>query len=295
MGADLSVLFSSLTGPDYSNGSDGYLYLQSRPSLGDLPESCVALVLGYLDPPEICKLARLNRAFRGASWADFVWESKLPSNYQLLFLKVFGELPGDLGKRGIYERLCQANTFDGGTKKVWLHKSTGGVCLSISSKGLAITGIDDRRYWNYIPTEESRFGTVAYLQQIWWFEVDGGVEFPFPMGTYSLFFRLHLGKAYKRFGRRVCNTEHVHGWDIKPVQFQLWTSDGQHAASKCILSETGKWNYYHVGDFVVDNSNAPTKIKFSMTQIDCTHTKGGLCLDSVFIYPSEFRERFKRF
>lgn len=116
MGADLSVLFSSLTGLDYSNESDGYLCLQSRPGLGDLPESCVALVLSYLDPPEICKLARLNRAFRGASWADFVWESKLPSNYQVLFRKVFGELPGDLGKRGIYERLCQANTFDGGTK-----------------------------------------------------------------------------------------------------------------------------------------------------------------------------------
>lgn len=79
------------------------------------------------------------------------------------------------------------------------------------------------------------------------------------------------------------------------MQFQLWTSDGQHAASKCFLNETGKWNYYHVGDFVVDNNNSPTQIKFSMTQIDCTHTKGGLCLDSVVIYPSEFRERLKRF
>lgn len=41
-------------------------------------------------------------------------------------------------------------------QKVWLHKSTGGVCMSIASKGLAITGIDDRRYWNHIPTDESR-------------------------------------------------------------------------------------------------------------------------------------------
>ena len=41
-------------------------------------------------------------------------------------------------------------------QKAWLDKRTGGVCLSISSRGLAITGIDDRRYWNYIPTEESR-------------------------------------------------------------------------------------------------------------------------------------------
>lgn len=42
------------------------------------------------------------------------------------------------------------------SQKAWIAKRTGGVCLSISSRGLAITGIDDRRYWNYIPTEESR-------------------------------------------------------------------------------------------------------------------------------------------
>ncbi|KAG2677382.1 hypothetical protein I3843_12G097300 [Carya illinoinensis] len=292
MGADLSVFISGITGSDCSSGS---LSLKSEPSLGDLPESCVALVLASLDPPEICKLARLNRAFRGASWADFLWESKLPSNYQVLVRKVFGELPVDLGNREIYARLCRANSFDCETKKFWLHKSTGGVCLSIASKGLSITGIDDRRYWSHIPTEESGFRTVAFVQQIWWFEVDGEVEFPFPMGTYSLFFRLQLGRTSKWFGRKICNTEHVHGWDIKPVQFQLWTSDGQHAASKCFLNETGKWKYYHVGDFVVDKSNAATKINFSMTQIDCTHTKGGLCLDSVVIYPSQFRERLKRF
>ncbi|KAJ6344227.1 hypothetical protein OIU76_005866 [Salix suchowensis] len=186
----------------------------SKPRLGDIPESCLALVLMHLDPPDICKLARLNRAFRGASSADFIWESKLPSNYKFICLI----------------------RFDGGAKEVWLDKNTGGLCFSISSKGLAITGIDDRRYWNQISTEESRFHTVAYLQQIWWFEIDGELEFEFPKGMYSLFFRLHLGRSSKRMGRRVCNSEHIHGWDIKPI--------------------------------------------------DCTHTKGGLCVDAAFVYPS---------
>ncbi|OMO79432.1 hypothetical protein CCACVL1_13683 [Corchorus capsularis] len=286
MGANFSALFFDQDGLSSVSSSS--------PSLGDLPESCVASIIGYLDPPEICKLAKLNRAFRGASWADFVWESKLPPNYQLLVDKIFGFVPEKLGKRDIYTILCRANTLDDGAKKVWLDKSTGGVCLSISAKGLRITGIDDRRYWNHIPTEESRFSSIAYLQQIWWFEVEGEVEFPFPAGTYSVFFRLQLGRASKRFGRRVCNSEHVHGWDIKPVRFQLWTSDGQYATSQCTLSEPGKWFYYHVGDFKVDNSNSlSTKIKVSMTQIDCTHTKGGLCLDSMVIFPSKFRERLK--
>jgi hypothetical protein len=287
MGLGFSLFFNS--GPDGSMGS------QSKPGLGDLPESCVASIMGYLEPSEICQLAKLNRVFRGASMADFVWESKLPSNYRILVEKVLGDSMGNLGKREIYARLCRPNTYDDGTKKVWLDKTTGGVCLSVASKGLSITGIDDRRYWNYIPTEESRFQTVAYLQQIWWFEVDGEVEFPFPPGTYSLYFRLQLGRASKRFGRRVCNTERVHGWDLKPVRFQLWTSDGQSATSQFFLTEPGRWNLYRAGEFVVDNAHVSTKIKFSMTQIDCTHTKGGLCLDSVMILPSQFRERLKHF
>ncbi|MFS7924018.1 putative phloem protein [Helianthus anomalus] len=39
---------------------------------------------------------------------------------------------------------------------VWLDKGTGKACVLISSNGLAITGIDDRRYWSWISTEESR-------------------------------------------------------------------------------------------------------------------------------------------
>lgn len=259
----------------------------SKPRLGDIPESCLALVLMHLDPPDICKLARLNRAFRGASSADFIWESKLPSNYKFICEKVLDEKTvAGLEKKDVYARMCRPNPFDGGTKEVWLDKKTGGACFSISSKGLAITGIDDRRYWNHISTEESRFHTVAYLQQIWWFEIDGEFEFEFPKGMYSLFFRLQLGRSSKRMGRRVCNSEHIHGWDIKPVRFQLTTSDGQRAASKCFLDNPGNWVYYHVGDFVVDRPSELMKIKFSMTQIDCTHTKGGLCVDAAFVYPS---------
>ncbi|XP_057980284.1 F-box protein PP2-A13-like [Malania oleifera] len=261
--------------------------------LGDIPESCAALVLTHLDPLEICNLARLNRAFRGASSADFIWESKLPSNYRFIIDEVLNDFPQNLNKKHVYARLCRPNSFDGGTKELWLDKSTGGMYVSISSKGLAITGIDDRRYWNHIPTDESRYQTVAYLQQMWWFEVGGEFEFQFPPGTYSLYFRLQLGRAYKRLGRRVCNPEHIHGWEIKPVHFQLSTSDGQHAVTQCYLDNPGSWVHYHVGDFVVERPNALTKIKFSVTQIDCTHTKGGLCVDSVLIWPKRVGKELK--
>ncbi|MBA0802256.1 hypothetical protein Gohar_012572 [Gossypium harknessii] len=258
-----------------------------KPRLGDIPESCAALVLALLDPPEICKLARVNRSFHGASSADFIWESKLPSNYIFIVEKVLRDTTLlNLQKKQLYAGLCRPNPFDAGRKEIWLDKKTGGVCLSISSKALTITGIDDRRYWTHISTEESRYPTVAYLQQIWWFQVDGEVEFGFPVGTYSLFFRLQLGKSSKRLGRRVYNSKHIHGWEIKPVRFQLTTSEGQSVESRCHLDNPGNWVLYRVGDFVVQNPNAFTNIKFSLTQIDCTHTKGGLCVDAALIYPT---------
>ena len=69
------------------------------------------------------------------------------------------------------------------------------------------------------------------------------------------------------------------------MRFQLSTSDGQKAMTECHLTSPGNWKFYHVGSFVVEDSKSPTKVKFSMMQIDCTHTKGGLCVDSVFICP----------
>jgi len=44
-------------------------------------------------------------------------------------------------------------------QEVWLDRVTGRVCMSISAKAMSITGIDDRRYWTWVRTEESRLGS----------------------------------------------------------------------------------------------------------------------------------------
>ncbi|XP_011625996.1 F-box protein PP2-A15 [Amborella trichopoda] len=305
MGATLSSLTENSAG-----GGGG-----RPPGLGDIPESCVAGVLKYLTPPEICNLARLNRAFRAASSSDSVWNSKLPPNWQFLLqllstpqtqaqaqaqTQAPAPAPAPLtAKKDIFAFLTRPLPFDNGTKLVWLERNTGAVCLSISAKAMCITGIEDRRYWNLLPTEESRFRVVAYLQQIWWFEVDGQLKFRLPAGLYNLSFRVHLGRPSRRLRRRVCNFEHTHGWDLKPVRFELSTADGQQDSCECCLdghdkdsmggSARGCWVDYQVGKFIVSDSDSWTEIRFSMKQIDCTHSKGGLCVDSVSIIPNDCR------
>ncbi|XP_049408071.1 F-box protein PP2-A15-like [Solanum stenotomum] len=271
-----------------------------RPGLGDIPENCVACVFMYLTPPEICNLARLNHAFRGAASSDSVWDSKLPSNYHHLLDVLPQRIYEGLSKKDIFAFLCRPVPFDDGNKEVWLDRISGRICMSISTKAMLITSGEDRRHWNWFPTEESRFHVVAYCQQVWWFEVSGSVKFPFPPDIYTLTFRVRLGKFYKRLGRRVCNFEHTHGWDLGPVRYELFTSDGQHAVSEYSLDDSdqddananlkrGDWIEYKVGEFIVSKSDPATEVRFSMKQIDCTHSKGGLCVDSVSIAPSDLK------
>lgn len=111
MGGVVSILAS---------GEDGRDSSRLKPGLGDIPESCAASVLMHLSPPDICKLARLNRAFHGAASADFVWESKLPVNYRYLVEDLFEENPENFTKKEIFARLCQPNPIDDGKKVLHL-------------------------------------------------------------------------------------------------------------------------------------------------------------------------------
>ncbi|KAK4481139.1 hypothetical protein RD792_012016 [Penstemon davidsonii] len=109
MGASLSNLSENGSG-------DG-------PGLGDIPESCVACVFLYLTPPEICNLARLNRSFRGAASSDAVWESKLPSNYNLLLDLISNpDVHQNLSKKDIFALLSRSLPFEDDNKASCLFK-----------------------------------------------------------------------------------------------------------------------------------------------------------------------------
>ncbi|RXH67870.1 hypothetical protein DVH24_028017 [Malus domestica] len=112
-GSTSGVTSASFSSISKSENPVAVLCLPSKPGLGDLLESCAVLILGYLDPSEICKLENLNQAFRSASWADFIWESKLPSNYQTIMGKVFGDGLENLGKRDEAQRDTEVGYLNG--------------------------------------------------------------------------------------------------------------------------------------------------------------------------------------
>lgn len=57
----------------------------------------------------------------------------------------------------IYNSVDKSKYVDCNIKKeAWLDKRSGKVCLAISPKAMKITGIDDRRYWEHISSDESR-------------------------------------------------------------------------------------------------------------------------------------------
>ncbi|CAL1359089.1 unnamed protein product [Linum trigynum] len=100
-----------------SNLTEGANGAAIGPGLGDIPESCVACVFTYLTPPEICNLARLNHAFRGAASSDSVWEKKLPRNYLDLLDLLPPDRHRDLSKKkDIYALLSRPVPFDDGNK-----------------------------------------------------------------------------------------------------------------------------------------------------------------------------------
>uniref|UniRef100_A0A5B7B8B1 Putative F-box protein PP2-A15 n=1 Tax=Davidia involucrata TaxID=16924 RepID=A0A5B7B8B1_DAVIN len=66
---------------------------------------------------------------------------------------------------------------------------------------------------------------------------------------------------------------------------EAWDEDGSSG-----LRGIGCWIEYKVGEFIVNELDPATEVRFSLKQIDCTHCKGGLCVDSVSIIRSDLKD-----
>eukprot|EP00249_Psilotum_nudum_P001785 c14460_g1_i1 orf=305-1105(-) len=265
----------------------------------DIPESCIAQVFSFISPKDICRLALVNSAFRAASDSDTVWEAKLPRGY---YSHIAGCVDGGslqyTSKKELYFRLCRSIYLKNGIEKYWLDCPTGQECHILSARGLGITWGDDPRYWWWITHPDgSWFQEVAYLNQVCWFEVQGKFQHLFQPGAYTLSFRIQIAEGY--------------GWDQAPVKFTLDTSNGCNKESRHFLRNNlsvppannifsnlpqgrfvAGWMECDAGEFVVDDSEVPIDLHFSMAAYEVGNWKHGLLLDGVIIRSSNLLEQY---
>ncbi|GKA96405.1 hypothetical protein Tco_0818500 [Tanacetum coccineum] len=153
---------------------------------------------------------------------------------------------------------------------------------------MAITGIEDRKYWNWVPTEESRFLMVldcsVHAECVFLLlNVISSQHFDTWVDIYCLIQELidllfwvgggggggvcYTWKILQKV-RATCLQFSTHPWlghkAAKPVRFELSTLDGQEASSEYILDacsqngsngnhKHGCWIQYKVGGIYVDN------------------------------------------
>lgn len=85
--------------------------------LGDLPEVCMAMILSFLSPREVMRLACVCRSFHAASNFDSVWENILPPKYKDLLALDPDVVPAQFAsKREVFDHLCNLVFFANNTQ-----------------------------------------------------------------------------------------------------------------------------------------------------------------------------------
>lgn len=85
--------------------------------LGELPEVCIAMILSWLSPREVARLACVCRSFRAGSSFDSVWENILPPKYKdFLALDSDADPARFASKREIFDYLCNPMIMENNTQ-----------------------------------------------------------------------------------------------------------------------------------------------------------------------------------
>lgn len=265
--------------------------------LGELPEVCIAMILGFLSPRDVAKLACVCRSFRAASTYDVVWERVLqrcPRFRDILALDPAVDPAQFTSRKQIFDQLCKPLIHANHTQAVWIDRKTGGLCWSIAARGLRIVWGFDLRYWEWLPDQSSLFPEVARLLNVCWFEVTHEIELSLPPGAYTVTWRLFLGD--------------LRGWHNEPAHFSFTKNDDESTECKCHIDprpavssqpvaqfrlpaairviETG-WTEYDVAEFSVAKGEETCSLKFSFIARESRGWKSGLYLDGVDIRPTE--------
>ncbi|XP_034682759.1 F-box protein PP2-B1-like [Vitis riparia] len=144
-----------------------------------LPEGCIAGILAWTSPRDVCRMSAVSLEFLSAAESDALWETFLPADYREI-IGLSSESSSHLSissKKEVFFRLCNSPLLiDGGKKSLWLDKKSGKKCYMLAARDLTITWSDTPMYWTWISPPHSRFIEVANLNQVCWLEIKGKIN-----------------------------------------------------------------------------------------------------------------------
>jgi hypothetical protein len=270
--------------------------------LTDLPEACICLIASYLRPKDVARGACVSQGFRNTLDSDSVWDQFVhKSANEVVYLNQ--ELKAATKKK-VFMFLCKPVLLRDNLA-FWLDQDTGGVCYSVSAKGLRIVWGDDDRYWEWAARPGARWPEVACLREVCWFHTSGEIACKLPAGVYTLSWRLQYEAG-----------SGVRGWDRVPAEFTLATTDeSQRTASHRYLSNwpnnahqqneltdltpvrlvEDNWFEFDAGEITVSDEEKPTSVQFSMVETESGNWKSGIFLDGVVLRPSSITKTTGRY
>lgn len=144
-----------------------------------LPEGCIAGILAWTSPRDVCRMSAVSLEFLSAAESDALWETFLPADYREI-IGLSSESSSHLSissKKEVFFRLCNSPLLiDGGKKSLWLDKKSGKKCYMLAARDLTITWSDTPMYWTWTSLPHSRFIEVANLNQVCWLEIKGKIN-----------------------------------------------------------------------------------------------------------------------
>ncbi|XP_074558532.1 F-box protein PP2-B11-like [Curcuma longa] len=162
--------------------------------LDQFPTDVLAQILAFTSPLDAARSSAVSHNFRSAAASDAVWDRFLPPDIDAILSRAIApvEFPS---KKDLFLRLsARPILIDGGDASFALERSSSKKCLMLSARQLRIAWGDDARYWTFTPTHESRFGEVAELLAVWWFDLSGVIATTSlsPRATYGAFLVFQL-------------------------------------------------------------------------------------------------------
>ncbi|XP_062003902.1 putative F-box protein PP2-B12 [Rosa rugosa] len=162
----------------------------------DLPEGCIANVIGLTTPPDACRLSLTSTDFKSAADSDAVWDKFLPPDTNEILSRSESAIDAKSKKELFLTLSHNPILIDDGKMSFSLDKWSGKKCYMIAARGLRIAWDDTPRYWKWKSLPVSRFKEAAKLRFVCWLEIRGRIETRMlsPSTTYKAYLVYKLTK-----------------------------------------------------------------------------------------------------